>query len=79
VTTALGPSALTAAELRVVQYLPTHLSFEEIGRRLFLSRNTVKTQAISAYRKLGVSSRADAVEQAQAFGVLRYGDPATAG
>ena len=79
VTTALGPSALTAAELRVVQFLPTHLSFEEIGRRLFLSRNTVKTQAISAYRKLGVSSRAGAVEQARAFGVLRDGDAATGG
>ncbi len=79
VTTALGPSALTAAELRVVQFLPTHLSFEEIGRRLFLSRNTVKTQAISAYRKLGVSSRAGAVEQARAFGVLRDGDPTSGG
>jgi LuxR family maltose regulon positive regulatory protein len=65
-----GVSALTTAELRVLQFLPTHLSFEQIGKELFVSRNTVKSQAIAAYRKLGVSSRTEAVERAQALGLL---------
>lgn len=66
----LGSSALTSAELRILQYLPTHLSFEEIGRELFVSRNTVKTQAMAAYRKLGVTSRGEAVERAWALGLI---------
>ncbi len=48
---------LSRAELRLLPLLGTHLSFREIGAHLFLSRHTVKTQAISAYRKLGASSR----------------------
>ena len=50
-------SPLTPAELRLVPYLQTHLSFREIGERLYVSRHTVKTQAIAVYRKLGVSGR----------------------
>lgn len=65
-----GPAALSAAELRVLQFLPTHLSFPEIGKELHLSRNTVKTQAISIYRKLDVASRGDAVTVARACGLL---------
>jgi LuxR family maltose regulon positive regulatory protein len=65
-----GPSTLTAAELRLLVILPTYLSFREIGERLFVSPNTVKTQAISIYRKLGVSSRSEAVEAARALGLL---------
>jgi LuxR family maltose regulon positive regulatory protein len=65
-----GPTALTAAELRLLSYLPTHLSFREIGERLFVSTNTVKTHAISIYRKLGVSSRTDAVMRARDIGLL---------
>ncbi|HSP36483.1 MAG TPA: AAA family ATPase [Frankiaceae bacterium] len=68
--TGVGPSALTSAEMRVLQLLPTHLSSEQIGRRLLLSRNTVKTQAIAVYRKLGVGSRSDAVERARALGMV---------
>jgi LuxR family maltose regulon positive regulatory protein len=64
-----GP-ALTSAEIRVLQYLPTHLSFREIADRLHVSRNTVKTQVISAYRKLGVSSRTEAVESARTLAVV---------
>ena len=41
--------------------LSTHLSFPEIGAEMFLSRNTVKSQAVSIYRKLGASSRNQAV------------------
>jgi LuxR family maltose regulon positive regulatory protein len=61
---------LTAAELRLLPYLTTHLSFREIGERLYLSRNTIKTQAISVYRKLGVSTRSDAMEQALRLGLV---------
>jgi LuxR family transcriptional regulator, maltose regulon positive regulatory protein len=63
-------SALTAAELRLLPLLATHLTFREIGDRFFVSRNTVKSQAISIYRKLGVSSRSDAIERAAELGLL---------
>jgi LuxR family maltose regulon positive regulatory protein len=62
--------SLTAAELRLLPFLATHLSFREIGERLYISRNTVKTEAISLYRKLSVSSRSEAVERAAALGLL---------
>ena len=65
-----GPSALTTAELRVLPLLATHLSFREIGQQLCVSRNTVKTQAISIYRKLGVSSRSGAIERAAELGLI---------
>ena len=64
-----GPG-LTRAELRLLPLLATHLSFREIGARLYVSRNTVKTQAISVYRKLGVSSRSDAIDQAAQLGLV---------
>jgi LuxR family maltose regulon positive regulatory protein len=61
----VGVSSLTAAELRLLPLLSTHLSLIEIGERLYVSRHTVKTQAISVYRKLGVSSRSQAVQRLQ--------------
>lgn len=61
---------LTPAELRVLQFLPTHLSFPQIAAQVFVSPNTVKTQAQGVYRKLGVSSRREAVEQARGAGLL---------
>jgi LuxR family transcriptional regulator, maltose regulon positive regulatory protein len=67
---ASGGLALTAAETRVVQFLPTHLSFREIAERLHVSRNTVKTQVISVYRKLGVANRTEAVVAARALALL---------
>ena len=66
---AVGASSLTAAELRLLPLLSTHLSFREIGERLFVSPHTVKTQAYSAYRKLGVSSRSEAVARARELGL----------
>jgi LuxR family maltose regulon positive regulatory protein len=66
----LGVSSLTTAELRLLPYLPTHLSWPEIGERLFLSRNTVKTQAQSIYRKLGTSSRSATIERIHELGLL---------
>jgi len=65
-----GGQGLTAAELRLLPMLSTHMSFREIGDRLFVSRNTIKTQAISVYRKLGVSTRSAAVERAQHLGLI---------
>ena len=61
---------MTPAEMRVLRYLSTHLTFAAIAEELFVSRNTVKTQAISIYRKLGVSSRAPAVVAARSLGLL---------
>ncbi len=63
-------STLTAAELRLLPLLTTHLSFREIAERLFVSRNTVKSQAISVYRKLGASSRSEAIERAAQLGLV---------
>ncbi len=66
-------SSLTAAELRLLPLLATHLSFREIGERLFVSRNTIKTQAISVYRKLGVSTRSAAIARAEQLGLVEAG------
>jgi LuxR family maltose regulon positive regulatory protein len=60
----------TAAELAVLQCLATGLSRREIGAKLYISLNTVKTHTRELYRKLGASSRADAVAQAEALGLL---------
>ena len=65
-----GRWPLSPAELRLLHFLPTHLSFREIAEELFVSANTVKTQARSIYRKLGVSSRAEAVACARTAGLL---------
>jgi LuxR family maltose regulon positive regulatory protein len=69
-STLAGSSALTAAELRLLPILPTYLSFQEIADGLSLSRNTVKTQALSIYGKLQASSRGEAVERAVELGLL---------
>ncbi len=63
-------SPLTIAELRVLRYLPTHLSLAGIAAELFVARNTVKTHALAIYRKLGVSSRSTAVSRARDYGLL---------
>ncbi len=61
---------LTPAELRVLAYLPTHLSLREVADLLDVSRHTIKSQTVAVYRKLGVSSRSDAVEAARGLGLL---------
>ncbi|MET0785038.1 MAG: LuxR C-terminal-related transcriptional regulator, partial [Leifsonia flava] len=63
-------ASLTPAELRLLPLLATHLSFREIGERLYISNSTVKTQALSAYRKLRASSRSEAVERAAELGLM---------
>ena len=65
----VGTSALTTAEFRLLPLLSTHLTLAEIGDRLFVSRATVKTQTISVYRKLGVSTRGEAISRLQQVGL----------
>ena len=67
---ATGTSPLSPAELRLLPYLQTHLTIAEIAERLFVSRNTASSEVSSIYRKLGVSSRNEAVEQATLLGLL---------
>jgi LuxR family maltose regulon positive regulatory protein len=69
-SSAPGASALTAAELRLLPLLSTHLSFPEIAQEMVLSRHTIKTQANAIYRKLGASSRSQAVSQSRDLGLL---------
>jgi LuxR family maltose regulon positive regulatory protein len=61
---------LTPAELRILRYLPSHLSFREIGEQLYVSTNTVKTHALGVYRKLDVTSRSSAVARARALDLI---------
>lgn len=61
---------LTAAELRVLELLPTHLNLADIGDELYISRNTVKTHVAAIYRKLGALSRGQAVRNAREFGLV---------
>ena len=58
------------AELQAPPHAPDPFSFRQIADQSFVSQNTVKTQAQSVYRKLGVSSRAEAVACARAAGLL---------
>jgi LuxR family maltose regulon positive regulatory protein len=67
--TTTGAAPLTTAELRLLPLLSTHLTFREIGERLYLSHHTVKSQALSVYRKLGVSSRSQAIQRVQQSGL----------
>jgi LuxR family maltose regulon positive regulatory protein len=66
----MGASSLTGAELRLLPYLSTHLTFGEIAERLYVTHSTVKTQTTSIYRKLGVSSRSAAIERLTEAGLL---------
>jgi LuxR family maltose regulon positive regulatory protein len=70
VASLVGPSALTTAELRVLRMLPTHLSFREMGMRLQVSSNTIKTHAHAVYRKLDACSRSEAVVRARRMGLV---------
>ena len=65
-----GVSPLTPAELRLLPYLQTHLTADKIAERLFVSGHTVKAQRRAIYRKLGVSTRNDAVQAATTLGLL---------
>ena len=65
-----GSSGLTATELRVLAFLPFHLSYREIADRLGVKESTVKTHTVSIYGKFGVSTRGAAIELAAAVGLI---------
>jgi len=69
-SSAPGASALTGAELRLLPLLSTHLSLPEIAAQMSLSPHTVKSQAYSIYRKLGASSRSQAVARSRELALL---------
>lgn len=56
-----GPVDLTPREYEVLSLVARGLTNQEIGARLFISINTVKTNIRSAYKKVGVGSRSQAV------------------
>jgi LuxR family transcriptional regulator, maltose regulon positive regulatory protein len=66
---------LSKSEIRVLRYLPTHLSAPEIASELSVSTTTVKTHLRNLYAKLGVHRRAEAVESARALGLLAPSAP----
>jgi LuxR family maltose regulon positive regulatory protein len=61
---------LTSRELTLLELLPTHLTKAEMGERLYLSVNTVKSNLTVLYRKLGASTRTEAVEAARRAGLI---------
>jgi LuxR family maltose regulon positive regulatory protein len=61
---------LTKSEIRVLRYLPTHLTAPEIATELSVSTTTVKTHLRNVYAKLGAHSRAEAVASARALDLL---------
>ncbi|HEX4253070.1 MAG TPA: LuxR C-terminal-related transcriptional regulator [Pseudonocardia sp.] len=65
--------ALSASEIRVLRYLPSHLSVPEIARELSVSPNTVKTHMRNLYTKLAVHRRTEAVGRGRALGLLAPG------
>ena len=68
--TGCGPNpVLSERELAVLRLLADGLSKREIGAELNLSFNTVHSHTKAIYRKLGVSSRVEAVARAQQLGV----------
>jgi DNA-binding NarL/FixJ family response regulator len=62
---------LTSKELGILRLLATRLSRREIGERLYVSLNTVKTHQRAVYRKLGVNNRSAAVRRALELGLLQ--------
>ena len=65
-----GASALTAAELRLLPLISTHLTVPAIAAELYLSPHTIKSQLTSIYRKLDASTRNQAVTRARELGLL---------
>jgi LuxR family transcriptional regulator of spore coat protein len=68
-TVGLSNDALTRRERVVLAELAEDVTLEEIATRLFVTRNTVKSQVRSVYRKIGVSTRSEAVSWAISHGI----------
>jgi len=62
--------ALTPAEVRILELLPTHLTLAQIAADMFISRNTAKSQVAAIYRMLAAASRDEAVRRARETGLL---------
>jgi LuxR family transcriptional regulator, maltose regulon positive regulatory protein len=67
------PDDLSAAELRVVGYLPSNLKAPEIAAELYVSPNTVRTHLRHIYAKLDAHSRSEAVARARESGLVARG------
>ena len=65
-----APAQLTSSELAVLRFLPSHMTNQEIAEALFLSINTIKTHLRSVYRKLGVTTRRQAISRGSRMGLL---------
>ena len=65
-----APESLTAREVAVLRLLGGTLSLREIGQELYVSSNTIKTHTQAIYRKLGVSTRHDAVQRGRHRGIV---------
>jgi DNA-binding NarL/FixJ family response regulator len=63
-------ASISVAEAQVLRYLPTPLSFAVIADKLGISRSAAKDRAERIYHKLGVHSRAEAVSEARAVGII---------
>jgi LuxR family maltose regulon positive regulatory protein len=66
---------LSNSEVRVLRYLPTHLTMPEIAGELYVSLNTVRTHMRHLYVKLGTHTRTDAVARARGLGLLAPSAP----
>jgi len=62
---------LTWAELRTLNLMVTHMTFPEMAAKVFVSANTIRSQASAVYRKLGVHSRHEAITRGRELGLLR--------
>jgi DNA-binding NarL/FixJ family response regulator len=67
---ATAASSVTPAELRVLRYLPTGMTFAAVASKLGISRSAAKERAERAYKKLGVHNRLDAVTRARDLGLI---------
>jgi DNA-binding CsgD family transcriptional regulator len=63
-------ASISMAEARILRYLPTQSTFAIIADKLRISRSAAKQRAERVYKKLGVHSRAEAVDRARALGLI---------
>ena len=64
------PEPLSDSEMRVLRYLSTNMTAQEIAAELSVSRNTVKTHMRNLYAKLSTHRRGETVARARELGLL---------